>query len=139
MKQGDFMTASAITICRVYTPPTHKDGVWILVDKLWPRGLKKDKLDFDLWLKEIAPSTQLRQSYHHDLDSWADFATQYVEELRNKPEVMNQVTELSKHQPVTLFYASKNKEHNHALVLQATLIAWPKEPNLTPLISNTRS
>jgi uncharacterized protein YeaO (DUF488 family) len=122
------MTYSDITICRVYNPPTDKDGVWILVDRLWPRGLKKESLAYDLWLKEIAPSPELRKWFNHEPDKWVDFARCYIEELQNKPELIGQVLEIATNSSVTLFYAAKDIQHNHALVLQAILCSWPKIP-----------
>lgn len=119
-----------ITICRVYNPPTSKKGVWILVDKLWPRGLKKDHIPFDLWLKEIAPSTESRKSFHNDRTQWKDFSRRYIEELHHNKELIEKVLEMAKKSPITLFYAAKDNVHNHALVLQATLNSWPDVPEI---------
>jgi uncharacterized protein YeaO (DUF488 family) len=124
------MTYSDITICRVYSPPNHKEGVWILVDRLWPRGIKKDKIAFDLWLKEISPSPSLRKWFNHEPEKWTDFARRYVEELQGKQELIESIKETASHKPVTLFYAAKDTLHNHALVLQATLNSWPISPEI---------
>ncbi|WED44621.1 DUF488 domain-containing protein [Legionella cardiaca] len=124
------MSHAKIAICRVYTPPSHKEGIWILVDRLWPRGLKKTSLDVDLWLKEISPSPTLRKWFNHDPEKWDEFARRYVHELKDKPELIEQVLEKAKKKPVTLFYAAKDTHHNHALVLQAVLQAWPSSPEL---------
>ncbi|MDR3442997.1 MAG: DUF488 family protein [Legionella sp.] len=117
-----------IELCRVYTPPAHKEGFWILVDRLWPRGLKKDELAFDLWLKDIAPSPTLRVWFNHDPSKWSEFFARYVLELQSKKELVEQVLDEAKHAPVTLFYAAKDTQHSHALVLQETLKSWPKPP-----------
>lgn len=119
-----------IHICRVYTPPKVKKGVWILVDKLWPRGLKKEALDFDFWLKEITPSTPLRKWFHeHPKERWHEFAHQYIEELKNKGPIIEQIQTMAKHHPVTLFYAAKDTEHNHAIILEEVLCSWPNLPD----------
>lgn len=111
-----------IQICRVYTPPQEKKGTWILVDKLWPRGLKKEELAFDSWLKEIAPSTTLRIWFHQDPNKrWQEFTKRYIEELKTQTSLLEQIRQLAQQQAVTLFYAAKDKEHNHALVLQSIL------------------
>ncbi|KTC86746.1 DUF488 domain-containing protein [Legionella brunensis] len=117
-----------ISICRVYTPPPHKEGVWILIDRLWPRGIKKSSIAFDLWLKEIAPSPSLRKWFDHKPEKWINFARLYIDELQNHQELIESIKETARHEPVTLFYAAKDTLHNHALVLQATLISWPDPP-----------
>lgn len=79
------LNQKAIRICRVYAPPAKKTGTWILIDRLWPRGLKKEKLEFDLWLKEIAPNSELRQWYHENPAArWLEFAERYIAELKEK-------------------------------------------------------
>ena len=123
----------AIRICRVYTPPMVKSGTWILVDRLWPRGLKKETLDFDLWLKDITPSTPLRQWFHENpKERWSEFTIQYIDELKNKGLLIEQVQDIATHTPVTLFYAAKDTGHNHAIILQAMLCSWPKSPQIEP-------
>ncbi|WP_028389353.1 DUF488 domain-containing protein [Legionella fairfieldensis] len=119
-----------IHICRVYTPPKAKEGTWILVDKLWPRGLKKETLDFDLWLKDITPSTRLRQWFHeHPKERWDEFAAQYIKELKSKGSLIEQIQTMAKQHPVTLFYAAKDTEHNHAIILKEVLCSWPNLPD----------
>lgn len=120
------LTRDRVKICRVYTPPEQKDGVWILVDKLWPRGLKKGAVEFDLWLKEITPSTPLRQWFHADpLARWEEFSKRYIDELQNNGPLLDQICQIAMDKPVTLFYAAKDTQHNHALILQAVICAWP--------------
>lgn len=121
-----FSAEKSIHICRVYSPPLLKEGVWILVDRLWPRGLKKETLDFDFWLKDISPSTALRKWFHADpAKRWEEFVVQYHEELENKRTLITQILDMAKQGPVTLFFAAKDSEHNHALVLQHVLFTWP--------------
>ncbi|CEG57745.1 DUF488 domain-containing protein [Legionella fallonii] len=124
------MAHTDIRICRVYSPPVHKEGVWLLVDRLWPRGIKKESIDFDLWLKDITPSPELRKWFNHEPEKWADFACSYIKELQHKPELIKQVQEMAKNSPVTLFYAAKDTQHTHALVLQAMLRSWPDLPDI---------
>ncbi|WP_298623357.1 DUF488 domain-containing protein [uncultured Legionella sp.] len=120
-----------ISICRVYNPPASKTGFWILVDKLWPRGLKKDRIAFDLWLKDIAPGTALRQWFHQDpVAHWEEFSRRYVDELHHNKAVVERILEQAEYSPIILFYAAKDDVHNHALILQATLIAWPELPDI---------
>jgi len=122
-----------IKICRVYEPPVKKDGLWFLVDRLWPRGLKKEKLPFDAWLKEIAPSSELRKWFNHDPARWRDFACQYINELNRNPEMIEEVITKANHSKITLFYAAKDKQYNHANILKAFLESWPKTPDIALL------
>ncbi|HAT1803477.1 TPA: DUF488 family protein [Legionella pneumophila] len=124
------MTAPEITLSRVYSPPEHKEGLWILVDRLWPRGIKKESFPLDMWLKDVAPSPALRKWFHQDSDHWHEFAKQYAQELKEKPELIEHVLALASTSPVTLFYAAKDLQHNHALVLQKVLKSWPKIPEI---------
>lgn len=108
-----------IRIKRVYEPETADDGYRVLVDKLWPRGIRKDALRFDLWAKGIAPDSQLRSWYHADpAGRWAEFCRRYTEELESSREVRDFVRQIAGKKTVTLLYASKNAAENHAIVLQ---------------------
>ncbi|ASQ47067.1 DUF488 domain-containing protein [Legionella clemsonensis] len=133
------MTANEknIKICRAYEPPEIKDGLWFLVDRLWPRGLKKDKLPIDAWLKEIAPSPELRKWFNHEPEKWLDFASRYIDELRRKQELVEEILTKAKNKEVVLFYAAKDKQHNHARVLKAFLDCWPKTPQLDSLTTSS--
>lgn len=120
----------AVQICRVYTPPKVKDGTWILVDRLWPRGLKKETLDFDLWLKEITPDAVLRQWFHENpKDRWNEFKNQYIDYLKNKAALIEEIQDMAKHAPVILFYAAKDTKRNHASILQEVIRFWPSLPH----------
>lgn len=111
-----------IKLKRVYEPEEAQDGFRILVDRLWPRGVKKEALHFDLWAKDIAPSTGLRTWYHQDKENnWALFREKYIDELSHST-VLSQVLEIIKDKPVvTLLFASKNAIENHALILKEYL------------------
>jgi len=105
-------------IKRVYEIPHKDDGIRILVDRLWPRGLTKEKARVDLWLKDIAPSTELRKWFGHDPDKWKEFVIRYRNELKEKNEQVSQLKEQMKKGMVTLVYGAKDEEHNEALVLK---------------------
>jgi uncharacterized protein YeaO (DUF488 family) len=112
-----------IKIKRVYAPVESTDGFRVLVDKLYPRGIKKENLHCDLWTKDITPSTALRQWYHEDeAGRWDEFRKRYWQELESSPAVKNFVEEIRGQAVVTLLYASKNATENHALILQEFLM-----------------
>src|SRR5690242_12409563 len=102
----------ALRLKRVYEPPTKNDGKRILVDRLWPRGLTKEKAKIDLWLKNIAPSTELRKWFDHDPDKWKDFKKRYRQELKNNKEQTSILYEKFKKGAITLVYGSKDEQHN---------------------------
>lgn len=106
-----------VRIKRVYEPASTKDGVRVLVDRLWPRGVSKEKAKIDLWLKDIAPSDELRKKFHHDVSLWGDFRKEYRKELSQRSELIDQLKKLAKDQVVTLVYAASDTEHNNAEVL----------------------
>src|SRR5688500_4088170 len=110
-----------IKIKRAYEKSDKEDGVRILVDRLWPRGLTKEKAGIDVWLKEIAPSTELRKWFGHDPDKWKEFQKRYRQELKNNKEQVAVLKEQAKKRVVTLVYGAKNEEHNEALVLKELL------------------
>lgn len=107
-----------VRIKRVYEKREKDDGMRILVDRLWPRGLTKEKAAVDLWLKDIAPSTVLRKWFGHDPDKWDEFQNRYQQELKENRESVLLLEEQLKKGTVTLLYAAKDKEHNEALVLR---------------------
>ena len=111
----------SLAIKRVYLEPVHADGFRILVDRLWPRGLSKEKAEVDLWLKDIAPSTELRQWFQHDPAKWTEFQKRYKQELKSKGEQLDLIKEKVHQGPVTLLYGAKDEAHNEALVLLAML------------------
>lgn len=107
-----------IRIKRIYDQLGDDDGYRILIDRLWPRGISKENAHVDLWLKEIAPSTELRKWFQHDPAKWEEFGERYRKELSGEKEQLNRIKELEKkHRQVTLLYAGKDEAHTHALVL----------------------
>ena len=103
---------------RIYEPYSNDDGYRILIDRLWPRGIKKEDSHIDKWLKEIAPSTELRKEFNHMVDKWEQFKVAYHTELNNSPAVKELLADIKKHRTVTLLFAARDEEHNHTLVLQ---------------------
>ena len=110
-----------LKIKRVYEKPKQDDGKRILVDRLWPRGLTKEKASIDLWLKDIAPTTELRKWFGHDPKKWKNFQERYHQELNNNKEQVSILHEQLKKGVVTLVYGAKDEEHNEALVLKEWL------------------
>jgi uncharacterized protein YeaO (DUF488 family) len=108
----------AITIKRIYAPAAKTDGFRILVDRLWPRGISKEKARIDLWLKEVAPSTDLRNWFNHEPEKWKEFCIRYKMELKDSAALSELRTLLRSHRDVTLLYAAKDEQHNQALALQ---------------------
>lgn len=110
-----------VAIKRVYDPADSKDGYRILVDRLWPRGMKKDSAEIDQWLKEVAPSAKLRTWFGHDPEKWKEFKKRYHDELKNN-EAWDELRALAKAKnKLTLLFASKDEEHNQAVVLAELL------------------
>lgn len=110
---------TTVKIKRVYEPIEKSDGFRVLVDKLWPRGIRKEELRSDLWAKEITPSTPLREWYHQDEENrWNEFEKKYTKELEENPAMNDFVNQVKKEKTITLLYASKNATENHALILQ---------------------
>jgi uncharacterized protein YeaO (DUF488 family) len=110
-----------LNIKRVYEKPDKQDGKRVLVDRLWPRGLTKEKADIDLWLKGIAPTTELRKWFNHDAAKWEEFQKRYRNELNNNKEQVSLLKEQLKKGIVTLVYGAKDEDHNEALVLKEWL------------------
>ena len=107
-----------IKIKRIYENPEKGDGFRILVDRLWPRGLTKEKAKIGFWMKEIAPSTELRKWFSHDIGKWKEFQKKYRQELKNKKEPISKLKQLEKaHDAITLVFSAKDEEHNNAVVL----------------------
>ena len=107
-----------IKVKRIYEKPSKDDGFRILVDRLWPRGIKKDEAKIDLWLKEIAPSDELRKWFSHKKERWIEFKKRYKEELKEKTELIEEIKKIEiEHGTVTLLFSAKDAEHNNAVVL----------------------
>lgn len=110
-----------VEIKRVYEEPSRADGTRILVDRLWPRGLSKEKARVDIWLKDIAPSTELRKWFSHDPSKWAEFQARYRQELKSDADLLDVLKKKAAEGPVTLLYGAKDEVHNEAVVLQSLL------------------
>jgi len=124
----------AVELKRVYDPASPRDGVRVLVDRLWPRGLSKEKAEIELWLKDVAPSDELRKWYHARPTQWPRFREKYLEEL-GKPEAAKALDELhelaAKRRRLTLLFASRNTGQNNATVLKELLDGTKKPPRGT--------
>ncbi|HOO10588.1 MAG TPA: DUF488 domain-containing protein [Cyclobacteriaceae bacterium] len=105
----------------MYEKPSRADGQRILVDRLWPRGMTKEKAAIDLWLKDIAPSTELRKWFGHDPEKWKEFQKRYHQELKQNKEAIALLNERLKKGGVTLVYAARDEGHNEALVIKEWL------------------
>jgi len=110
-----------IRLKRVYDPPGVRDGSCFLVERLWPRGVKKASLSIEAWLKDVAPSTALRQWFGHDPARWNEFRQRYFAELIQHPEAWRSLLEATRHSTVTLIYSSRDTEHNNAVALKEFL------------------
>src|SRR5690606_36711057 len=107
---------------RVYEPAAKEDGFRILMDKLWPRGLAKEKAKVDLWLREVSPSDELRKAFHGGKMEWEEFRTNYLKELKDNQEPLEELRKKAEEGQLTLVYRAKTEEHNQAVVLGELLI-----------------
>ncbi|MBI2406816.1 MAG: DUF488 family protein [Gemmatimonadetes bacterium] len=121
-------SAPRFRIKRAYEPPDPGDGVRVLVDRLWPRGLSRAGADLDHWMKDVAPSPSLRIWFGHDPARFADFAARYRDELAHSPDALAPLLALAREGPVTLVYAARDERHNHALVLRDFLAKQRRRP-----------
>lgn len=116
MKNNYYM--NILKIKRIYDEPSKEDGIRVFVDRLWARGVTKQRAALDYWLKDVAPSPDLRKWFNHEPEKFAEFKKCYQEELSCKPELINEILDLLKKNNVTLIYAAKNPKINHAIVLR---------------------
>jgi uncharacterized protein YeaO (DUF488 family) len=114
--------AANVRLKRAYEPKDGADGTRILVDRLWPRGVSKVDAAVDQWMKEIAPSSELRKWFGHDPDRWEEFCRRYGEELHQSTELLRQLRSLARQGPVTLVYSAHDEVHNDAIVLRDILL-----------------
>ena len=112
---------TTVKIKRVYDAPHSDDGTRILVDRLWPRGITKEAACADMWLKEVAPSAELRKWFGHDPKRWLQFKAKYSEELEFKKEELSAIVRAASAGPVTLLYGARDESHNQAVVLQEVI------------------
>ncbi|MGB3045357.1 MAG: DUF488 domain-containing protein [Xanthobacteraceae bacterium] len=111
-----------IALKRAYDPPDEADGVRVLVDRLWPRGLTKKSAAIDQWAKDVTPSTELRKWFHHDPDHWDEFRRRYLAELKDRDSELEELRKLAQAGPITLIYAARDTPHLHATVLRDVLL-----------------
>jgi uncharacterized protein YeaO (DUF488 family) len=116
-------TQQHIQVKRVYEEASSRDGCRVLVDALWPRGIKKEDLKMNSWCKELAPSAELRKQFHKQPDSWSDFRQHYLKELKYHSADVEKLFELAKGRTLTLLYGSRDTEHNNAVVLRDFLLS----------------
>lgn len=107
-----------LRIKRAYLPPSAEDGVRVLVDRLWPRGLRKSEAAIDHWLKDLAPSTELRRWFGHDPRRWEEFRRRYAAELASRSDLVDELRKIARERPVTLVFAARDELHNQAVVLR---------------------
>ncbi|MCB1120775.1 MAG: DUF488 domain-containing protein [Verrucomicrobiae bacterium] len=110
-----------ITLKRIYEKPDPEDGYRVLVDRLWPRGVSKERAGLDCWLKEVAPSDALRTWFKHEPAKWPEFQSRYEAELQDHVPLLKQLLETVPGERITLLYAARDEKHNQAVVLQSTL------------------
>jgi uncharacterized protein YeaO (DUF488 family) len=117
------MHAKDLNIClkRAYEPPSAEDGLRVLVDRLWPRGLGKTEAAIDRWLKEVAPSSELRRWFGHDPCKWDEFRRKYEVELSGRGDLLEELRQAAREGPLTLVYSARDQEHNQAVVLRDVL------------------
>jgi uncharacterized protein YeaO (DUF488 family) len=125
VEDGHSSNAGILTVLlkikRVYEEPAEGDGTRILVDRLWPRGLTKARAQVDLWMKEIAPTNELRKWFNHDVAKWQEFRTRYLAELKEDQRQVQLLKQQTGKGTTTLLYGAKDEEHNEAVVLQGLL------------------
>ncbi|MGH8149647.1 MAG: DUF488 domain-containing protein [Steroidobacteraceae bacterium] len=113
---------TAVSIKRAYESPSPSDGTRVLVDRLWPRGLKKSDAAIVQWMKEIAPSNELRQWFGHDVARWEEFRRRYEAELAAKGDLLGELREMAEKGPLTLIYSARDEVHNQAVVLRERIL-----------------
>lgn len=122
------MRRRLVRLKRVYEASSARDGTRVLVDRLWPRGLSKQEVAADLWLKDAAPSPGLRRWFGHQASRWRQFSRKYRDELERQPEVLELLDDLRRRTPVTLIFGARDQEHSHAIVLRDVLLGFGTRP-----------
>ena len=117
-----------IALKRAYEPVSRADGVRVLVERLWPRGIAKAKLGVDEWLKDVAPSTELRTWFRHDPAKWSEFRRRYFRELDSRPQAWKTIVSAARRGTVSLIYSSHDTQHNNAVALRDYLHAQARRP-----------
>jgi uncharacterized protein YeaO (DUF488 family) len=111
-----------VNVKRIYDPPAPSDGFRVLVDRLWPRGLSKDAAAFDEWMKDIAPSAELRRWFGHDPARWNEFRQRYAEEVGQHQDLLDDLRKRARHGPITLVYSARDETHNNAVALRNLIL-----------------
>jgi uncharacterized protein YeaO (DUF488 family) len=114
--------ADNVKLKRAYEPAAANDGMRILIDRLWPRGITKKRAAIDQWMKDISPSTELRKWFGHDPARWDEFRRRYAQELRKKSDLLDQLRSLAQRGPVTLVYSAHDEKHNDAVELRELIL-----------------
>jgi uncharacterized protein YeaO (DUF488 family) len=114
--------SSNVRLKRAYEEPSSEDGTRVLVDRLWPRGVRKTSASIDRWIRDVAPSTELRKWFGHDPIRWDEFRRRYQAELAHRPEELDELRALAKKGRLTLVYAARDEFHNEAVVLRDLLV-----------------
>jgi uncharacterized protein YeaO (DUF488 family) len=117
--------ARNVRLKRAYEPSEATDGTRVLVDRLWPRGVSKAEADLDRWMKELAPTTELRKWFGHDPDRWPEFCRRYSNELHQNATLLSQLRSLGRRSPMTLVYSAHDEVHNDAIVLRDVILGRP--------------
>jgi uncharacterized protein YeaO (DUF488 family) len=125
MSMGSNVPSQNIRLKRAYERPSPADGTRILVDRLWPRGVRKDAAAIDRWVKDLAPSTELRKWFGHDPARWREFKRRYTAELLRQPELLDELRTLARRGSITLIYAARDQEHNEAIIIRDMLVGSP--------------
>jgi uncharacterized protein YeaO (DUF488 family) len=123
MARKTAVRAGNVRLKRAYEKPARDDGTRILIDRLWPRGVRKADAELDQWAKEIAPSTALRKWFGHDPARWPEFRRRYAKEIRQHPDELEELRSLARKGPVTLVYSAHDELHNDAVVLRELLLS----------------
>jgi uncharacterized protein YeaO (DUF488 family) len=112
---------TTVRLKRVYEPASAEDGRRLLVDRLWPRGVSKTRADLTAWVRDVAPSAELRKWFGHDPARWDEFQRRYRQELAANPAAVQELVDAAGQGPVTLVYAARDEQHNEAVILQQLL------------------
>ncbi|MGE5548741.1 MAG: DUF488 domain-containing protein [Solirubrobacterales bacterium] len=129
---GEGAATTDIRVKRAYAPAAGDDGVRVLVDRLWPRGLSKADAAIDAWRRDLAPSTDLRRWFGHAPERWEEFRRRYAEELAQQPEALAELRALAAHRRLTLLFGARDEARNNAVVLREALLAPTPDGSLRP-------
>ena len=116
------VSAGNVKLKRAYQPPAADDGTRILIDRLWPRGVTKERAAIDQWMKDISPSTELRKWFGHDPARWDEFCRRYAKEVHQHAELLDQLRSRAREGPITLVYSARDEKHNDAVELRELIL-----------------